>query len=96
MQLSPTLRTILVIVAIIAGTLTGVGAALGIPAVVISIAGAVTAALAALGIVPPQTGGTQVGVVKPAVVEPPQAAVAEAVPPVDPHVGGRDPGVPGV
>lgn len=70
MNFSPTVRTVLIVVAVVAGTLTGVGAALGVPAVVISIAGALTAALAGLGIVPPQVGGTQQGVVNPSVATP--------------------------
>jgi hypothetical protein len=35
---------------------------------------------AALGLVPPQTGGTQVGVVSPSITEPPVAQVDEQLP----------------
>lgn len=75
MQLSPTARALLT--ALVAG-LAVVAVALptlGAPVWVGVILGALSAAFGALGIVPPQTGGTQVGVTSPTVVEPPVANV---------------------
>lgn len=79
MQLSPKVRSILTVVA----TVLAVAAAViptvtGVPVVVGAIIAAVLTALAGFGIVPPQVGGTQVGVANPSVVEPPAADVAEA------------------
>ena len=74
MNLNPTLRWLLTGLAaavtalgglIAAGTITDLPSWVG---VVVSV---LSATLAALNIVPPQTGGTQQGVVNPAVTEPP-------------------------
>jgi hypothetical protein len=71
MQLSPTLRTVLTFLAATLGALIPVGATIGIPLVALVVMGAFVAGLAAIGIIPPQTGGTQVGVVSPAIGVPP-------------------------
>lgn len=78
MNLSPTVRAVLT--AVLAG-LTALGALLpsltGVPTWVGVTIAVVSATLGALGLVPPQTGGTQVGIASPSVVEPPKADVRE-------------------
>lgn len=75
LNLSPTVRSILVVVGVILGAVVPVLVTAGVPVIVTAVAGAVVTALVGLGIVPPQTGGTQVGVVTPAVAVPPPAEV---------------------
>ena len=81
MQLSPKVRSVLTVIAtilsvaaVVLPTVTGVPVAVG------AVVAAILTALAGFGIVPPQTGGTQVGVTSPAVVEPPAADVAPKPP----------------
>lgn len=77
MNLSPTWRSILTAVvaslAVVAVALPTLGAPLWVGVLI----GAVTAGAGALGIVPPQTGGTQHGLVSPSVSEPPAAQVED-------------------
>ena len=75
MQLSPTARAVLTAIVAALAVVAVALPTLGAPLWVGVILGAVTAGFGALGIVPPQTGGTQVGVKSPAVIEPPVAAV---------------------
>lgn len=82
MTLSPTVRAVLTVVVV---ALTAFSAALpsftDVPGWVGVAIASVLAGLGALGLVPPQTGGTQVGVASPTVVEPPAAKVEEAAAP---------------
>lgn len=81
MQLSPKVRSVLTVIATILSVVAVILPALtGVPVVVGAVVAAVLTALAGFGIVPPQTGGTQVGVASPAVIEPPAADVIEAPP----------------
>ncbi len=84
LNLSPSVRTALIIIGTIVGALIPVLATAGVPVVVTAILGAVVTALVGLGIIPPQTGGTQVGVTSPALTEPPAADIVEA-PVATPH-----------
>lgn len=81
MQLSPKVRAVLTVVAgVLAAVAVVLPAITGVPVAVGAVIAAVLAVLAGLGIVPPQTGGTQVGVASPTVVQPPQADVVRAGP----------------
>lgn len=77
MELSPTVRTALTVLAAMLAALAVSLPTLGAPVWVAVIIGVATTGLAALGIVPPQVGGTQTGVVNPSVSEPPAAAIDE-------------------
>lgn len=77
LNLSPAVRSVLVVIGVILGAVIPVLVTLGVPVAVTVVAGAVLTALIGLGIVPPQTGGTQVGVTSPAIVEPPAADVSD-------------------
>lgn len=79
MQFSPATRAILTAVVAMLAALAVTLPTLGAPVWVGVIVGVLNAGFGALGILPPQTGGTQVGVVSPTVVEPPAADVVEAV-----------------
>jgi hypothetical protein len=70
-NLSPTVRTVLTFLAATLGALIPVLATLGVSVILLAVAGAIVVGLAAIGIIPPQTGGTQVGVVSPAIGTPP-------------------------
>jgi hypothetical protein len=77
MQLSPKVRSVLTVVAaLLAVAAVVLPAVTGVPVAVGAVVAALLTALAGLGIVPPQVGGTQLGVANPSVVEPPQADVA--------------------
>lgn len=71
MNLNPTVRAVLTALvaglAVVAVALPTLGAPLWVGIVI----GAVVAACGALGIVPPQTGGTQQGLVSPSLTTPP-------------------------
>lgn len=85
MNLSPTVRSIMTAVAAALAALAVVLPTLGAPVWVAAIIGVVLVTFGALGIVPPQTGGTQQGVVSPAVVDvPPSENIVTAEPPVVP------------
>jgi hypothetical protein len=85
MALSPTVRTILTVIAAIVAALAVAIPTLGAPVWVGVLLGVVTTGLAALGIVPPQTGGTQQGVASPTVVDDGTARVVQApITPPDP------------
>lgn len=78
MNLSPTVRTVLTIIAIVAGAVvTGLGVEGTIPPAVTIGLNAFNLVLGYLGVVPPQVGGTQKGVVSPSVTEPPGARIDE-------------------
>ena len=64
LNLSPTVRTILVIVGTIVTALAA-GDPFGLPAEAQAVIGALAFAFGALGLVPPQTGGTQRAIVNP-------------------------------
>lgn len=78
LNLSPTARTVLTILGVILATVIPVLATAGVPVIVTAVMGAIVAAFGYLGLVPPQVGGTQQGVMSPAVVEPPEADVVDA------------------
>lgn len=81
MTFSPKLRsTLTAIVAVLATVAALLPTFTEVPPVVGSVIAGILAVAAALGIVPPQTGGTQVGVKSPSIVEPPQADVVEQPP----------------
>jgi hypothetical protein len=82
LNLSPTVRSGLTIVGVVLAFVIPVLATAGVPVIVLGLGGAIVAAFGYLGLIPPQTGGTQQGVVAPTVVEPPQADIV--VKPLDP------------
>lgn len=75
MNLSPTARAVLTALLVALGSVAVALPTLGAPLWVGVVIGALTAAGASLGLVPPQVGGTQVGLANPTVVEPPAADV---------------------
>jgi hypothetical protein len=76
MQFSPTVRWLLTgLFAGLTVLATQLPSLTGLPEWVGPALAALTAVGAALGLIPPQTGGTQQGVVSPAVTEPPEADV---------------------
>jgi hypothetical protein len=78
MNLSPTARSIATAVLAALGAIAVALPTLGAPVWVAVILGAILVAGGSLGLVPPQTGGTQVGLSSPTIVEPPAADVVEA------------------
>lgn len=71
MNISPSLRTALTAVVAMLAAIAVVLPTLGAPVWVAAIIGALLAGAAAVGIIPPQTGGTQVGVASPSLTTPP-------------------------
>jgi hypothetical protein len=81
MQLSPTVRWLLTgLFGGLTVLATQLPALTGLPEWVGPALAALTAVGAALGLIPPQTGGTQQGVVNPSVTEPPAADVGGRYP----------------
>lgn len=68
MVLSPTVRTVLTVVAVVVTALAVALPTLGAPVWAAVVVGIISSSLGALGIVPPQAGGVQVGLTSPTVV----------------------------